>query len=307
MTEHDWAADYDDAEWTKFTGPQRVDKAVHMLEGIIRGLSADRHISDPEVTALQSWLDDHQDLWAREPFIELKTLLDAALSDGRLDQEEQRDILWFCDRVRTPNKYFDAVTSDLQRLQGMLIGIASDGRVTETELRQLRAWLEEHTDLRSSWPYDEIDSLITCVLADGKIDATEQAELVRFCDEFLQDAPDVAFTEAERSQLAIGGVCAVCPEIIFPLRAFCFTGKARKTRREMSDTVRALGGRPSDGVRHDTHYLIVGSEGNKAWAYSCYGRKIEEAVAMRREGSHIMIVHEFDFWDAVESAGVKER
>ena len=51
-----------------------------------------------------------------------------------------------------------------------------------------------------------------------------------------------------------------------------------------------------------TNYLIVGNAGNPCWAYACYGRKIEEAVALRKEGAQVTIVNETDFWDAVDDA-----
>lgn len=47
------------------------------------------------------------------------------------------------------------------------------------------------------------------------------------------------------------------------------------------------------------NYLVVGGEGNPCWAYACYGRKVEKAVELRRQGHPIVIVHENDFHDAV--------
>jgi hypothetical protein len=34
-------------------------------------------------------------------------------------------------------------------------------------------------------------------------------------------------------------------------------------------------------------------------AYSCYGRKVEEAINYRKRGANILIVHENDIWDVV--------
>jgi hypothetical protein len=35
------------------------------------------------------------------------------------------------------------------------------------------------------------------------------------------------------------------------------------------------------------------------WAFACYGRKVERAYMMRREGHRVQIVSERDFWDAI--------
>ena len=53
-------------------------------------------------------------------------------------------------------------------------------------------------------------------------------------------------------------------------------------------------------VTDRSDYLVIGSGGNPCWAYSCHGRKVEKAVKMRKQGHPIIIVHESDFWDAIE-------
>ena len=55
--------------------------------------------------------------------------------------------------------------------------------------------------------------------------------------------------------------------------------------------------RPS--VTTKTDYLIVGNAGNPCWAYACYGRKIEDAMNIRKDGGKVQIINETDFWDAV--------
>ena len=59
------------------------------------------------------------------------------------------------------------------------------------------------------------------------------------------------------------------------------------------------GGIFKDSVVKNTDFLIVGDEGNPCWAFSCYGRKVEKAIELRKSGSKIQIVHENDFWDCV--------
>jgi len=70
----------------------------------------------------------------------------------------------------------------------------------------------------------------------------------------------------------------------------------------MTKDVEDLGGSAKSSVSTKTDYLVVGNAGNPCWAYSCYGRKIEEAMTLRREGAKVQIVNETDFWDAVWDA-----
>ena len=53
-------------------------------------------------------------------------------------------------------------------------------------------------------------------------------------------------------------------------------------------------------VAKQTEFLVISAKGNPCWAFSCYGRKVEKAVKLRKKGHAIVIVHESDFWDAVE-------
>ena len=66
------------------------------------------------------------------------------------------------------------------------------------------------------------------------------------------------------------------------------------------DVIARLGGKVRSSVSAKTDYLVVGNAGNPCWAYACYGRKIEEAVNLRKAGASIVIVNETDFWDAVD-------
>ena len=74
------------------------------------------------------------------------------------------------------------------------------------------------------------------------------------------------------------------------------------TRKELTLTLEGVGGRVSKSITKKTDYLIVGADGSPCWTFSCYGRKVEQAVIARQSGSPILIVHEYDFWDALMDA-----
>jgi predicted SpoU family rRNA methylase len=102
------------------------------------------------------------------------------------------------------------------------------------------------------------------------------------------------------------GVCAVDPVINFEDNCFCCTGESEKaTRKEIVNVIESLGGRFSKNITQNINYLVVGAAGNRAWAFSCYGRKVEEVMNLRRKGIKIQLIHEFDFWDAVEDSKIK--
>lgn len=198
--------------------------------------------------------------------------------------------------------FFDQITIDLQHLQAIVSGIASDCLINEAELRGLSDWIMEHDHLKSMWPYDEIESLVTAVLADQRISEQEHEILQEFFEQFtpLFDNRTIDDPWIKKNGTLVG-LCAVCPEIVFEDSVFCFTGSFSKHRRyELETLTLELGGMVAKNMSKKVNYLIIGSDGNPFWAYACYGRKVEQAVRLRKKGHHLQIIHENDFHDAVE-------
>jgi hypothetical protein len=122
----------DNASYYRFTGPQRLDKAMHTLEGIVRGVAIDAKVNDKELGVLSGWITDHAEFANRHPFNEVIPRLDEIFADGVMDEEEKADILWLCEKFTTDDTFFAQVSSDMQRLQGMIGGIAADGIITKS-------------------------------------------------------------------------------------------------------------------------------------------------------------------------------
>lgn len=288
------------ASYMRFTGKARLDKALNSLSGLTEGIAIDGIVNDAELGFVRSWLREHNEFRHSHPFNELMPVVEAALADGVLTDEERLDILWLCKRMQSA-EFYDQTTAELQRLHGILAGIASDLRITEQELRSLADWMDEHDGLKGRWPFDEVESVITAVLRDGRIDDDEHTMLQQLFSEFVAItdnrtivSPSIAVSGS------IVGLCAVCPEIVFSNKRFVFTGASSKSSRQEFDALVArLGGSSAASVSGKTDYLIIGADGNPCWAYACYGRKVEAAVKLRKEGRQLILVHENDFWDAV--------
>lgn len=284
----------------KFTGRSRLEKSINSLIGVIEGISADSIINKAEIEFLNLWLSEHQELKDCHPYNELLPVVENAIADGILTSDEKQDILWLCEKLCS-TEFFDKTTADIQRLHAILGSVAADGVITEAELRGLSDWLSDHEHLKTSWPYEEVGSLITGILSDKKIDNTEQNVLKEFFTEFTSILDSRTIVSPKLTVNGnILGLCAVCPEIAFPGSKFCFTGTSHKyTRSEFAELIKRLGGEVVNSVSAKLDYLIIGADGNPCWAYACYGRKVEKAVELRRSGAHLLLVHENDFHDAV--------
>ena len=298
------------------TGPQELDLAIHTLEGLIKGIAIDSEINEKELKTVNSWISDHIHLKNRHPFNELIPRLSEVIEDRIIDNHEKSDIMWLCKKFKTDNVFYNQITSDLQRLQGVIGGIVADGVVLKKELEKLKEWLDDHQCLKNCWPYDEIVTIIVEVLKDGKIDADEHKMLLAFFDEFVSYPGYESVSESsfkDKEHYHVTGICATDPEIIFSKKSFCLTGKISKTKKKkLSETIVERGGEYSDEINQSTDYLIIGDGSNPAWVFACYGRKVEIAIEMRKKrqemlssgeksSMEIQIIHETDFWKAVNT------
>lgn len=293
----------DHKTYLRFAGPQRLERTINTLIGLVEGISMDGFITKEEVALLRSWFNENQILRSRHPFTELMPLVAAALEDGILSEEERDDILWLCQKLVSQD-FYDRTTCDLQRLHALLAGVLSDGKITEQELRGLMDWLANHEHLKTCWPYDEVDSIVSSVLADGDVSANEEAILKEFFAEFLACLDNRTISSPPVLEgCTVNGLCAMSPEITIDGAKFCLTGaSARYKRDDLESLLRSLGGNVVGSVSASLDYLVIGSEGNPCWAYACYGRKVEKAVLLRKQGARIVIVHERDLHDAIADA-----
>jgi hypothetical protein len=280
-------------------------KSIESLAGLVEGIDIDREINTAELGFLYDWIDSHEGLRDKHPFNEVLPVLVHALEDGILTDDEKEDLLWLCSKV-TDERFADIATADMRRLHGVLGGITADALITPEELKGLREWLDDHDHMKSLWPYDEVDALVTTVMADGRVTPEEHELLGRYFSEFVGAEGRSAIEDAPFAQDGrIDGVCASCPEVTFEGKVFCLTGaSARYLREELVEMITGLGGQHSKSVTRKVDYLVVGADGNPCWAYACYGRKVEAAVKLRKQGFPLWIVHENDLRDALAEHGV---
>lgn len=270
-------------------------RLMNELEGLLDGIRADGVIDADEVDRVERWLAENEPFADVRPFSEVATKLRAGLADHVLTIDECEDLLFVCRKFTPFNPYFDQIRSGVQLLMGTLAGIAADGVVRPVELDHLTQWLDDWAHLKGMWPFDECEAVVTEILLRRQLN-DEARELLALASSF-----PVAGTMTDPAHpMIIGDLCAVDPNVVFPEKAFVFTGDSPKASRdELAAQVIKRGGLHHKNVRLDSNYLIVCHGGSPYWAFSCYGRKVEKALEYRREGVPLVIVEERDFWDAI--------
>lgn len=292
----------DDHSYARFCTKQNLHKSLNTLKGLLDGIEIDQEITKDEIQELRNWCNEYLTYENQHPYNELLPVITSAIEDNVLDDDEMKDIRWFLDKATGENFYYDHITSELQVLQGIMHGIIADGVVTDDEIKNISDWIDDHTGLEGTYPYDELNTLLLEILKDGEVSNNERTILKAFFNEFCNLSTEGQIKAGREQQpLTISGLCSVTPEISFPESLFCFTGMSvRAKRSELIEIIESLGGTFSKNPTKKLNYLIYGAGGNQCWAFSCHGRKVEQVVKYRREGLPMIIVHENDFWDAIE-------
>lgn len=277
-------------------------RLAHELEGLLQGIRADGIINEQETQRLRRWLDENYPHRSIRPFSELAIHIDRILDDGVVTTDECDDLLFVTRKLTTVNPYFDALRSGLQVMMGLLTGVAADDALGDDEVAALSSWVEEWEHLQGLWPYDECCAVITDAIVNKQATSAHREYLLNLAGQL-----PIAGADAEIFALppVVKGICAVDPTIEFPQRTFSFTGESlRGDRQVLEAAVEDRGGTTTPRVTKSLDYLVVCDGGSQFWAFSCYGRKIEEAYKLRRKGRPVVIAHEVDFWDAVAASGL---
>ena len=287
----------DGIELMIITSKARTDKAMNTLKGIILGILADNQITQEEIDELELWVSLHKMEFLRHPFNELLRIIEDMLN-GSIEPDELKDIYWLCQKYESDNYYYSALTTDLQELQGYCHGILADGVINATELNDLNNWIEKHEHLNGHFPYDELKSILLSITKDGIYTKEERDTLELFFTSFI-DLQNQSIINQDYTQ-GISYFCSSEPNIIFDGKSFCLTGEFTTGKKSIiKQKIVSKGGRVVTNISNLTDYLVVGDSGNKAWAFACYGRKVEQAIALRKSGAKLTLVHELDFLDYI--------
>lgn len=264
-----------------------ASKALTTLKGLIEGVVCDTKINELERTKILEWIESFAFLQKHPAVGSVFDYLAEALADGVLTLEECNDISWLIER--NLHSYYDETTQKMQELHGILSGIAADKEISSTELTYLWNWLNKNEVLKGLFPYDEIYSLVCQIGTRKTLSSEEKNHLIN------------AFSWTEEVTISTNSPFVpweVDPVIRFDGKLFCLTGASKKmSRSKIGEIINQRNGKVANSITKSLDYLVVCAEANVAWTHACYGRKVEQAIKLRREGSKLALIAERDFWD----------
>ena len=275
----------------KFNDVRNKDKAVSGLLGILHGVTVDEALNSQELLFLDTWLRSQEYLKEDGDIIDLLDLIGDILSDGKMSAGELTDLQLLCnDVVGYKESPVQSIESKTNHLIGLLTGIAADGTLEDSEIYFVRNWLDENADLADVWPADIIWTRLRHALEDGKIDGDERSDL-------LETFKQITGARFEETGLAHGMATDFLEDAVDSVehedKCFCFTGKfVTGGRKTVENSVILRGATTKPRITKGIDYLVIGTLASRDWRFSSHGRKIEEALKLRKKGASITILTE---------------
>lgn len=184
----------------------------------------------------------------------------------------------------------------ITELVGVARGLVADGELNDIEIEFLHRWLVANAAAQANPMIGLLLERIRDIYADGYVDESERADLT----DLLTQLTGNDFELGEVLKSTTLPVTDPAPNLEFEGRTFCFTGTFSYGKRaQCEDIVRRYGANCSSQVTHGTNYLVIGEYATASWQHSSFGRKIEQALALREKGIPIAIVAEHHWRDYI--------
>lgn len=192
------------------------------------------------------------------------------------------------------------LTKASEMLLGLVTGIVADAQLHDMEIKLLSTWMASNQEVTNGWPGAVLAQKVSEILADGIVTETERAHLLEVLQQFsVTDFANTGSVTPEVLKLPINDDAPV--EI--PAAVVCLTGEFLYGTRDACHRVTAQAGAIlADTVTRKLNYLVVGTNVSPHWANTSYGRKIQKAVDLQRDGRPLSIISERRWLSALHLA-----
>lgn len=133
----EWCSQFD----AQFSLPDTMTTAIRRLHGVLNGIGIDGVIEQGEVWGLRDWLQNYDTFKHHWPFSHTWTLVGRILEDGKVTEEEKKELLDFCRRFVEDVKVTLQVSGD------------GDSETAITNASMLKSF-DEHCDRTSEISFD---------------------------------------------------------------------------------------------------------------------------------------------------------
>lgn len=279
----------------KLNANANQSKLGNLFLGFFEGLFIDGEVHAREIEALVQWVETYPDCCDLPHFDALYQMLVRAKEEPSFLLSSHAEIKEVINLFKS-SKYFVAGTADVQRLHGLLAGLACDQTINDAEIIALDSWMKDHSNLNSDPIYHEIESILKPVALLNRVSEDTRDLLKLILDKYVQldnfGLPRLVVTSTDENR----NPDFYHGEFEIAGNTFCLTGaSARHTKAEWKQLIESKSGIFKDDLTKAVNFLVICNKGNPHWAHMSYGRKFEQALKWQKDGTNIRILTEDDF------------
>ncbi len=274
-------------EFIQYISSPMIRKTILDFYGIIKGFSIDEIIVPKESAYISQWRKENQKYTNQKEISNIIKIIDKILEDGVIRNKEMQEL------IITVEEYFNLIvgspiTLAIQVLNGILKGICIDNKISTAEGENLRKWMYKNSYLNGYYPFDQIMSVLDCVLEDNIITKEESDSMIRVINSLLEP-----IEELREEIISVKGK-HVCLSGIF----------SHGQKSDVEKIIVQDGGIIDSTIKKTTDILIIGDSECQAYAYGNYGTKVQKAIDYSTKGCDIKIIKESDYFSKTDK--VKE-
>lgn len=273
-----------------FCRSRNRQRSIETLIGFVEGIVADGEINDREMLFLDVWLKENAEFLKDDP--DAFDLIDAVsdvLADGVITRDEREDLMGLAETIlEYRNSAPGSEESAINRLIGIVSGVACDQRLHNAEIEVLSRWLSSNKSLALKWPASAVYDRVRRISSAGMIADDDRQEFLDVLNAIAGSG--IADMSASGSTtLPFSNV--ECVEL--DGATVCLTGRfIYGTRKECAAFLEEKGAIVINSIKKDLQYLVVGDLVSRDWRFTSYGRKIEKAIQYQENGVQIAIIPE---------------
>lgn len=277
---------------TQFHAQANFQKEFNSLIGVATGLIADNHITKLELDYFIAWSKEQNYASHMPNYHEMMIIAQEATANNSINDELRIQLAEYIAEAIEHKIVFDILSTTFEknfsnRLIGFIRGVLADNHLNDAEIEALAKYIHDSDSIVFRNAQRIIDGIKDFKQIDEQTRTALNKELTAIIGGSIHEHGVI-------DGMTVGIEFDTLPdEFTLEGKRVVLTGSFYSmSRKQIGALIEKQGARLDKSVNRQIDMLVVGGMASKDWAFSSFGRKIEEALAVKQYGIPLLIVDE---------------